>query len=31
MDRAALTERVRSLPAEVTRAIDDGLRLVLAI
>jgi mRNA interferase MazF len=31
MDRGVLTERVRSLPADVMRAIDDGLRLVLAI
>ena len=31
LDRSVLTERVRSLPAEVMRAIDDGLRLVLAI
>jgi mRNA interferase MazF len=31
IDRTALTERVRSLPAEVMRSIDDGLRLVLGI
>jgi mRNA interferase MazF len=31
LDRAQLTERVRSLPGDVMRAIDDGLRLVLAI
>jgi mRNA interferase MazF len=31
MDRSVLTERVRSLPADVMRAIDDGLRLALGI
>lgn len=31
MDRAVLTERVRSLPADVMRAVDEGLRLVLAL
>ena len=31
MDRTVLTERVRSLPADVMRAVDEGLRLVLAI
>jgi len=31
LDRAVLTHRVRALPAEVMRVIDDGLRLVLAI
>jgi mRNA interferase MazF len=31
IDRAALTERVRSLPADVVRSIDEGLRLVLGI
>lgn len=31
IDRTVLTQRVRALPAEVVRAIDDGLRLVLAL
>ena len=31
LDRVLLTQRVRALPADVMRAIDDGLRLVLAI
>ncbi len=31
LDRELLTQRVRSLPAEIMRAIDDGLRLVLGL
>lgn len=31
LDRALLTQRIGSLPADVMRAIDDGLRLVLAL
>jgi mRNA interferase MazF len=31
LDREMLTQRVRALPADVMHAIDDGLRLVLAI
>lgn len=31
LDREVLTQRVRTLPAEVMRAIDDGLRLVLGV
>jgi len=31
VDRAALTERVRALPADVMRRVDSGLRLVLAL
>jgi mRNA interferase MazF len=31
LDREELTERVRTLPAESMRDIDDGLRLVLGI
>jgi mRNA interferase MazF len=31
MDRGVLTERVRALPADVMRAVDDGLRMVLAL
>lgn len=31
LDREVLTHRVRSLPADVMRNIDDGLRLVLAL
>jgi mRNA interferase MazF len=31
LDRALLTGRVRALPAEVMRAVDDGARLVLAL
>ena len=31
IDRALLTQRVRALPGEVVRAVDEGLRLVLAI
>ena len=29
VDRAVLTEKVRALPAEVVRAVEQGLRLVL--
>jgi len=31
IDRTVLTERVRALPGEVMRAVDDGLRMVLAL
>lgn len=31
LDRELLTQRVRALPAEVMRNIDEGLRLVLGI
>lgn len=31
LDRELLTQRVRSLPADTMRAIDEGLRLVLAL
>ena len=31
VDRQLLTQRVRSLPAETMRAIDEGLRLVLGL
>ncbi|AMN47947.1 mRNA interferase MazF2 [Steroidobacter denitrificans] len=31
LDRELLTQRVRSLPAEAVRAIDEGLRLVLGL
>ena len=31
LDREVLTQRVRLLPAEVMRGIDDGLKLVLGI
>jgi mRNA interferase MazF len=31
LDRAVLTERIRSLPADVMRALDEGLRLVLGL
>jgi len=31
LDRELLTQRVRALPAEAMRAIDDGLRLVLGL
>lgn len=31
LDRGLLTQRVRSLPAEVMHAIDEGLRLVLGL
>lgn len=31
LDRAQLTQRVRALPADAMRDIDDGLRLVLGI
>jgi mRNA interferase MazF len=31
LDRELLTQRVRSLPAEIMRNVDDGLRLVLGI
>jgi mRNA interferase MazF len=31
LDRAVLTHRVRMLPADVMRVIDDGLRLVLGV
>jgi mRNA interferase MazF len=31
IDRTVLTERVRALPGDVMRAIDDGLRMVLAL
>lgn len=31
LDRDQLTQRVRSLPAEAMRGIDEGLRLVLGI
>src|SRR5213592_4628838 len=31
MDRTVLTERVRSLPADVMRAVEEGLRMVLAL
>ena len=31
IDRSLLTQRVRALPGEVMRAIDDGLRMVLAL
>jgi mRNA interferase MazF len=31
LDREQLTERVRALPAETMRDIDEGLRLVLGI
>ena len=31
LDREVLTQRVRALPAEVMRGIDDGLKLVLGI
>lgn len=31
LDRAQLTQRVRALPADMMRDIDDGLRLVLGI
>jgi mRNA interferase MazF len=31
LDRALLTQRVRALPAEIMRDIDEGLRLVLGV
>jgi mRNA interferase MazF len=31
LDREQLTQRVRALPAETMRAMDEGLRLVLGI
>jgi mRNA interferase MazF len=31
LDRALLTQRVRALPGDVMRAVDDGLRMVLAL
>jgi mRNA interferase MazF len=31
LDRELLTQRVRALPAEAMRTIDDGLRLVLGL
>jgi mRNA interferase MazF len=31
LDREALTQRVRALPAEVMRSVDEGLRLALGI
>lgn len=31
LDRELLTQRVRALPADAMRTIDDGLRLVLAL
>jgi len=31
LDRVVLTQRIRALPAEAMRVIDDGLRLVLGI
>lgn len=31
LDRELLTQRVRGLPAETMRAIDDGLKLVLGL
>jgi mRNA interferase MazF len=31
LDRGVLTKRVRALPAEAIRAIDEGLRLVLGV
>jgi mRNA interferase MazF len=31
LDREMLTHRVRALPGDVMRAVDDGLRLVLAL
>lgn len=31
LDRELLTQRVRSLPAEAVRALDEGLRLVLGL
>lgn len=31
LDRELLTQRVRGLPAETMRAIDDGMRLVLGL
>jgi mRNA interferase MazF len=31
LDRSLLTKRVRSVPAEILRRIDDGLRLVLSL
>jgi mRNA interferase MazF len=31
LDRSVLTHRVRMLPADVMRVIDDGLRLVLGV
>jgi len=31
LDREQLTQRVRSLPAEAMRAVDDGLGLVLGV
>lgn len=31
LDRELLTERLRALPADTMRAIDEGLRLVLGL
>jgi mRNA interferase MazF len=31
IDRSVLTERVRALPGDVMRAVDEGLRMVLAL
>lgn len=31
LDRKLLTQKVRALPAEPMRAVDDGLRLLLAV
>lgn len=31
LDRELLTQRVRALPADAVRAIDEGLKLVLAL
>ena len=31
VDRTLLTQRVRALPADITRAIDEGMRMVLAV
>jgi len=31
IDRTVLTERVRALPGDVMRAVDEGLRMVLAL
>lgn len=31
LDRTRLTERIRPLPADVMRSVDDGLKLVLSL
>ncbi len=31
IDRTLLTQRIRALPSDVMRAVDEGLRMVLAL